>query len=67
MKKSARDITDSNRAINRRALMLGAIQAAVVATLGWRLKTMQLDRADEFRMLSDGNSIKLRLLPPRAG
>lgn len=67
MKKSARDITDSNRAINRRALMLGAIQAAVVATLGWRLKTMQLDRADEFRMLSDGNSIKLRLLPPARG
>ncbi|SEH78361.1 penicillin-binding protein 2 [Paracoccus alkenifer] len=67
MKKSARDITDSNRAINRRALMLGAVQAAVVATLGWRLKTMQLDRADEFRMLSDGNSIKLRLLPPARG
>lgn len=67
MKKSARDITDSNRTINRRALMLGAVQAAVVATLGWRLKTMQLDRADEFRMLSDGNSIKLRLLPPARG
>lgn len=67
MKKSARDITDSNRAINRRALILGAVQAAVVATLGWRLKTMQLDRADEFRMLSDGNSIKLRLLPPARG
>ena len=67
MKKSARDITDSNRAINRRALMLGAVQAAVVATLGWRLKTMQLDRADEFRLLSDGNSIKMRLLPPARG
>ena len=47
--------------------MLGAIQAAVVGTLGWRLKSMQLDRADEFRLLSDGNSIKLRLLPPARG
>lgn len=67
MKKSARDIHDSTRSIHRRALMLGAIQGAVVATLGWRLKTMQLDRADEFRLLSDGNSIKMRLLPPARG
>ena len=67
MKKSAREIVDSTRSIHRRALMLGAIQAAVVATLGWRLKTMQLDRADEFRLLSDGNSIKMRLLPPARG
>lgn len=67
MKKSAREIVDSSRQITRRGLMLGAIQAAVVATLGWRLKTMQLDRADEFRLLSDGNSIKLRLLPPARG
>lgn len=67
MKKSSRDISDSTRGIKRRALMLGAIQAAVVATLGWRLKTMQLDRADEFRLLSDGNSIKIRLLPPARG
>lgn len=67
MKKSPREILDSSRSVNRRALMLGAVQAAVVATLGWRLKTMQLDRADEFRLLSDGNSIKIRLLPPARG
>ena len=47
--------------------MLGAIQAAVVGVLGLRLRSMQLDRADEFRLLSDGNSIKLRLLPPARG
>ncbi|WP_112874574.1 penicillin-binding protein 2 [Paracoccus endophyticus] len=67
MKKSAREIVESSRSITRRGLMLGGIQAAVVATLGWRLKTMQLDRAHEFRLLSDGNSIKLRLLPPARG
>ncbi|MBV0893129.1 penicillin-binding protein 2 [Paracoccus sp. Z118] len=67
MRKSERDVQDSTRSITRRGLMLGGIQAAVIATLGWRLKTMQLDRADEFRMLSDGNSIKMRLLPPARG
>ncbi|WP_299359053.1 penicillin-binding protein 2 [uncultured Paracoccus sp.] len=67
MRKSVRDVQESARLVGRRGLMLGAIQAAVVATLGWRLKTMQLDRSDEFRLLSDGNSIKLRLLPPARG
>ncbi len=67
MRKSARDVSDSVREISRRGLMLGGVQAAVVATLGWRLKTMQLDRADEFRLLSEGNSVKLRLLPPARG
>ncbi|PZO64980.1 MAG: penicillin-binding protein 2 [Paracoccus denitrificans] len=67
MRKSAKDIAQSAKSVGRRALMMGAVQAAVVATLGWRLKSMQLDRADEFRVLSDGNSIKLRLLPPARG
>lgn len=67
MRKSPKDVVESARSVSRRGLMLGAIQAAVVGTLGWRLKSMQLDRADEFRLLSDGNSIKLRLLPPARG
>lgn len=67
MRKSPKDIAQSAKSVGRRALMMGAVQAAVVATLGWRLKSMQLDRADEFRVLSDGNSIKLRLLPPARG
>src|SRR5690606_15558011 len=32
-----------------------------------RLRSMQLDHADQYRMLSDGNSIKIRLLPPARG
>ena len=67
MRKSQKEIADSARSISRRVVMLGAIQAAVVGLLGLRLRSMQLDRADEYRMLSDGNSIKIRLLPPVRG
>lgn len=67
MRKSQKEIADSARSISRRVVMLGAIQAAVVGVLGLRLRSMQLDRADEYRMLSDGNSIKIRLLPPARG
>ena len=64
MRKSPKDIVDSARIISRRGVMLGVLQAAVIGTLGLRLRSMQIEHADEFRLLSDGNSIKIRLLPP---
>lgn len=67
MKKNARDILEGSRLINRRALMLGGINLGVIVALGLRLRTMQLEHADEYRMLADGNSIKIRLLPPARG
>ncbi|MDO5643113.1 MAG: penicillin-binding protein 2 [Paracoccus sp. (in: a-proteobacteria)] len=67
MRKSPKDVIDSARTISRRGVMLGAIQAAVIGTLAWRLHSMQVEHAAEYRMLSDGNSIKFRLLPPVRG
>ncbi|SDE14921.1 penicillin-binding protein 2 [Paracoccus isoporae] len=67
MRKSPKDVIDSARIVSRRGIMLGAAQAAVIGTLGWRMRSMQLDHADEYRLLSDGNSIKIRLLPPVRG
>src|SRR5690606_36740765 len=43
------------------------VQLGIAMALGLRLRTMQLEHADEHRMLSDGNSIKIRLLPPARG
>ncbi|MTH77541.1 penicillin-binding protein 2 [Paracoccus aestuariivivens] len=67
MRKSQKEIAESSRSISRRVLMLGVIQAAVISTLGLKLRSMQLEHADEYRLLSDGNSIKIRLLPPARG
>lgn len=67
MRKSQKDIAESSRSISRRVLMLGIIQASVVSVLGLKLRSMQLEHADEYRMLSDGNSVKIRLLPPARG
>ncbi|TJZ93504.1 penicillin-binding protein 2 [Paracoccus gahaiensis] len=67
MKKSQREIIDSTRQITRRGLMLAGIQVATVTTLALKMRSMQLDHAEEYRMLADGNSIKIRLLPPSRG
>ena len=67
MRKAPKDIIESTRGIARRSLIIAGIQAAAISALGFRMRSMQLDRAEEYRLLSDGNSIKIRLLPPARG
>ncbi|WP_136683726.1 penicillin-binding protein 2 [Falsirhodobacter xinxiangensis] len=67
MKRSARDTDDSSRTITRRALFMGGAMSAVVAVLGARLRYMQVDQADQFRMLAEENRVSIRLIPPNRG
>lgn len=67
MRRSARDTDESARKITRRGLLLGGSMAAVVAVLGARMRHMQVDQADEFRLLAEDNRISIRLIPPARG
>jgi len=67
MRRSARDSDDSARRINRRALMLGGAMAAMVAVLAGRMRYLQVDQADQFRLLAEENRINIRLIPPARG
>ncbi|OCX66731.1 penicillin-binding protein 2 [Thioclava sp. SK-1] len=67
MKQTERTVRESQIRITRRGLMLGGIQAAVIGTLAMRMRKMQLEEADNYRMLAEGNSVKIRLIPPARG
>ncbi|NDV02202.1 penicillin-binding protein 2 [Pseudoroseicyclus tamaricis] len=67
MKRPTRSDALIQRRFSRRALVLGGLQAGVVGVLGWRMHSMQVDHADEFRMLAEENRINIRLLPPARG
>ena len=41
--------------------------AAMVAVLGARMRYMQVDQADQFRLLAEENRINIRLIPPSRG
>lgn len=58
---------DLSRRVTRRALILGTSQLAVMGVLGWRMKALQIDQADEFRLLAEENRINLHLIPPARG
>jgi penicillin-binding protein 2 len=67
MKRPPKDVIESARMINRRALVLGGVQLGAVGALGWRLQSMQVEQADQFRLLAEENRINVRLLAPSRG
>ena len=67
MRRPTKDTAQSNRTITRRALVVGTAQVALMAALGVRMQSMQIEQADEFRLLADENRINIRLLPPARG
>ena len=67
MKRPNKDIIASARSINRRAMVVGGVQLGVIGALGWRLQAMQVEQADQFRLLAEENRINMRLLAPSRG
>ena len=67
MRRQPRDNAESLRRITRRAMILGGAQAAFVGVLGLRMRFMQVEQADQFRLLAEENRIKIRLIPPTRG
>ncbi len=67
MRRAPADTVKSARRITRRGLLLGAAQLGFAGVLVGRMRFMQVDQADQFRMLADENRINIRLLPPARG
>ena len=61
------DQTLSTRRISRRAAVMGGLQLGFGGLLVARMQHLQIDQADEFRLLAEENRIKVRLLPPARG
>jgi penicillin-binding protein 2 len=67
MRRSPKDTDESARQVTRRALLMGGAMTAMVAVLGGRMRYMQVDQADQFRLLAEENRINIRLIPPSRG
>ncbi|KFI32792.1 penicillin-binding protein [Haematobacter missouriensis] len=67
MKRNDKDVEESSRRITRRALVLGGLQVSVLALLAGRMRYLQIDQADQYRMLAEENRVSIRLIPPTRG
>jgi penicillin-binding protein 2 len=58
---------DWTKMFNRRAMILGGGQAALVTTLIGRMYYLQVMESDRYKTLADGNRISPQILPPPRG
>ena len=67
MKRPPKDTAQSQRGIGRRTLVVGGLQLATAGLLALKLRSMQVEQAETFRLLADENRINIKLLPPARG
>ncbi len=67
MRRNPKDSAELSRRITRRGLIMGGAQLALVGVLGLRMRYMQVDQADQFRVLAEENRISIRLIAPARG
>lgn len=67
MRRSPRENAQSVGKITRRGLLLGGAQVAFMGVLALRMRYLQVDQADQFRLLAEENRINIRLIPPARG
>ncbi len=67
MRRSPKELQSTHRKMGRRALLLGGAQLAFAGALGMRMRYLQVDQADQFRLLAEENRINIRLIPPARG
>ncbi|MGI1661049.1 penicillin-binding protein 2 [Palleronia sp. KMU-117] len=67
MRRSPKDTEESVRRITRRGLFLGGSMLAFMGMLGVRMRQLQIEEADEFRLLAEENRINMRLIAPPRG
>ena len=67
MKRPTRDKGLAHKRLTRRALVLGGMQLAFAGGLAARMRYMQVEQADQYRLLAEENRINIRLIPPTRG
>ena len=67
MKPNAQAAQTAARTVSRRGLVLGGLQLGFAGLLGARMVHLQVDQADQYRTLAEGNRIKVEPLSPVRG
>lgn len=67
MRRTRAETDFSHSRISRRAALLGTAQLLFVGGLAARMRFLQVEQADQFRLLAEENRINIRLIPPSRG
>ena len=57
----------SIKKFTRRGIILLATQMTVIAILGWRIRKLQIEDSERYRLLAEENRVNIRIIPPQRG
>ena len=58
---------DSTKVFARRSILLLGVQLTVIGVLGWRMRKLQIEDSERYRLLAEENRVNIRILPPTRG
>lgn len=58
---------DTTKKFTRRSVFLLASQIAVIGVLSWRIRKLQIEDTERYRLLAEENRVNIRILPPQRG
>ncbi len=67
MKRTRAETEQSHGRLTRRAALLGGAQLLFMGGLAARMRFLQVEQADQYRLLAEENRINVRLIPPSRG
>ncbi|MEM9708666.1 MAG: penicillin-binding protein 2 [Pseudomonadota bacterium] len=67
MKRTIKEVDESARLVTRRGMVFGGVQLVFMGGLALRMRQIQVEEADEYRLLAEENRVNIRLLPPARG
>ena len=67
MRRPSKDTEESQRRVSRRAAVLGLGMFGFMTVLAGRMRHMQVEQGEAFRLLAEENRVNLRLIPPVRG
>ena len=67
MRRTRAETDESYGRLTRRAALLGGVQLLFMGGLAARMRYLQVEQADQYRLLAEENRINVRLIPPSRG
>lgn len=58
---------NSNKVFARRSILFLAIQLTVIGVLGRRMRKLQIEDSERYRLLAEENRVNIRIIPPTRG
>lgn len=67
MRRPNADNAETQKLLSRRAMLLGGVQLGFMGILALRMRYLQVEQSDQFRLLAEENRVNIRLMPPARG